>query len=117
METIEGNKIIAAFDGWKFNEDGSVQHDRFNDHGQKTDMVENILNNYHTSFDWLMPVVEKIEGLGYTFNIQKGMCHLYSDNIPVNDIEFANKSNNNIEPKINLVWQTCVEFIQWYISN
>ena len=27
---------------------------------------------YHTSWDWLMPVVQKIESLGYVFTIQGG---------------------------------------------
>ena len=28
--------------------------------------------NYHISWDWLMPVVQKIESLGYVFTIQGG---------------------------------------------
>ena len=27
---------------------------------------------FHTSWDWLMPVVQKIESLGYVFTIQGG---------------------------------------------
>tara|TARA_B100001059_G_scaffold107813_1_gene107492 strand:- start:402 stop:665 length:264 start_codon:yes stop_codon:yes gene_type:complete len=35
-------------------------------------LIEGQLGDYHTSWDWLMPVVQKIESLGYVFTIQGG---------------------------------------------
>ena len=32
----------------------------------------NISYKFHSSWDWLMPVVQKIESLGYVFTIQGG---------------------------------------------
>ena len=40
-------------------------------HGYLEDDLE-----YHTSWDWLMPVVEKIESLGYEFTIIESRCNI-----------------------------------------
>jgi len=68
---------------------------------------------YDTSWDWLMPVVEKIEYLGHTVHVAK------------NDV--AVKERNTISSpsvcfiqgkweltKIEAVYKAVVEFIKWY---
>lgn len=35
---------------------------------------------YHTSWDWLIPVIEKIESLGYRFTISARTCEIMKDN-------------------------------------
>ena len=75
QEIIEGNKLIAEFMGYKFIEDWH-QYWRLSD---KHLLLENELK-YHSSWDWLMPVVEKIEYLYATdyilprFEINSHIC-------------------------------------------
>lgn len=81
------------------------------------------LLRYHSSWDWLMPVIEKIE-----------MTIFYPKDIPLNSARFrfmihtkfvsmegfsagypANKMIiNTPTPKILTAWITVVDFIEWY---
>ena len=54
MNTTENNKIIAEFMGITPNEAGVYHVSK-----HKGYSLENLL--YHTSWDWLMPVMDKIE--------------------------------------------------------
>lgn len=84
-QIIEGNKLIANFKGWIWPED--AEYRLYEEHALK----------YHSSWHWLMPVIEKIESIGWQVCIDTGICHIYPNTIPyeMKDIEFANKSNNN----------------------
>jgi predicted TIM-barrel fold metal-dependent hydrolase len=68
---------------------------------------------YHESWDWLMPVVEKIESLGFIFTIHSDAGyigkHWYKGNIP----HFGNVSENKITATYNVV----IQFINWYNEN
>jgi hypothetical protein len=72
---------------------------------------ENTELRYHTSWDWLMPVVEKIESLGFEFMITETRCAI------------KNNTDNSIEEvyhcellfnKRECVYMSVVEFIKWY---
>lgn len=69
--------------------------------------LENVELNYHTSWDWLMPVVHKIVA-DYEFNEQEEL----SDN------EYR-ESLMDIVPFgiISDVYESVVEFIKWYNEN
>ncbi len=91
-EIINSNKLIAEFMGKNTNL-------RFIDP-----------YGYHCSWDWIMPVVEKIESIGYpvTINCHKS-CYI---NITSKDashimVDFA-------ETKIEAVYNAVVEFIKWF---
>lgn len=56
-EILEGNKLIAEFMGLKKQGFGANEH--FTDNGNRIVATSNGLQ-YHTSWDWIMPVVEKI---------------------------------------------------------
>ena len=43
---------------------------------------------FHKSWDWLMPVVEKIESLGYDVIIRQGTCEIRGED--VNGVEYDN---------------------------
>ena len=58
---MKDNKIIAEFMGVYSDENG-YDYSKIGNKGI----------NYHKSWDWLMPVVQKIESLGYVFTIQGG---------------------------------------------
>lgn len=51
-EIIEGNKLIDRFMGVK-------RRDEFSEHNNGFSYIQSI--KYHSSWDWLMPVVEKID--------------------------------------------------------
>jgi hypothetical protein len=106
---IEGNKLIAEFmgaiwgksTGWEF--------------GQFSSVYSRCGNNlkFHLSWDWLMPVVEKIISLNYGFNLiltttNTRHCVIYSGNG-----EYDNLLHGD-EQIINIVWKSVVEFIKWY---
>ena len=63
------NKLIAEFMGYDTYESNGYIMVRYSDNNERT--LQD--THYHTSWDWLMPVVEKIESLGYTFekNLQR----------------------------------------------
>ena len=69
---------------------------------------------YHKSWDWLMPVVEKIESLGYEFFIVEDR------------VEVSHNTDHSIETIIDLTfdgskrdatYQGVVEFINEYNKN
>ena len=113
-EQNEGNKLIAEFMG--YNQDGlgkwfkdgiliSYHFDYF---------------KYHSSWDWLMPVVEKIEKEGYEISISSQMEYINDDTetywhqdccISSDNQEIVNTTGKS---KINSVYAAVVQFIQWY---
>jgi hypothetical protein len=135
-EIIEGNKLIAEFMGWKctsrksYNDDILVLYTdkdtifKYNKHGYLYNKNPwDAPLKYHSSWDWLMPVVEKIKSLGDSYEIN-GLygkvhyrwCHKYDE-----------ESNNEIQPiringKINelqllVMYKAIIKFIKWYNDN
>lgn len=89
-EIIEGNKLIAEFHkstDWRFD---------FNSFAEL---------KYHTSWDWLMPVYDKIatEWSGLSTKKQG----------QVKDLKRV-LQNRLVLGDINGVWEFCIEFIKWY---
>ena len=52
LHHIDANKLIAEFMGIKLTENGLAW-----------DYINNPIPSYHTSWDWLMPVVQKVSSL------------------------------------------------------
>ena len=119
--TTENNKIIAEFIGWKEQEEDFM----FNPKTSGSIYVKSLL--FHKDWNWLMEVVEKIEGLGYRtlaenecFMITKSKLSsfdvrskddystIFSDNYEINHYGGSKKEN---------VYNACVEFIKWYNKN
>lgn len=61
---------------------------------------------YHTSWDWLMPVVDKIERLGNRCEIGITKCKIYSADY--------NRETFYAATKILAVYEHVVDFIKWY---
>jgi hypothetical protein len=113
MERIlENDELIAIFMGFKRDlgytyKDGIFyQHaDRMGVYGPTSQPFE-----YNTSWDWLLPVVEKIESLGFIFTIHSDAAYIrkfwYKGNFP--------HIGNVAENKITATYKTVVEFIKWY---
>ena len=91
---IEGNESINIFLGIDSNE-------FYKTHSA---LIAQTKGNYHKSWDWLIPAVEKIEHTMYV-NI-KG-CH-----VTISSIVNVSKST-----KIEAVWIAAIEFIKWYNQN
>lgn len=88
----EGNKIIGLFMGF---------HDGF---GRDANNIH-VKLRYHSSWDWLIKVIEKIKDSYQGEDNHIESCKLY-DHIE------ANLKELNIE----WVWQSVVKFIKWHNS-
>lgn len=135
MTTEEGNKLIAEFMG------GEIQPDlTCNNYGKMSipqwafikynfDTMRIGGYEYHTSWDWLMPVVEKIDGLKcdkagsvicqtnttshsfyINYNDGKSTCYCHPK-------YYDGRHREEGESRIENVWQAVVKFIQWYNQN
>ena len=114
MKTTENNKLIAEFMEYKtdkyciYDEDGRT--------GYFESSTDNKYHTFDTSWDWLMPVVEKCF---YMFEIEKTHLgyyvfrgkHLININKPILPIA------TNDEIKILCVYKAVVKFIKWYNKN
>jgi hypothetical protein len=97
---VEGNKIIAKFD--------ELDLPNYTDKGW-VDACK-----YHTSWDWLIPVLEKIESLEYDTHII--LTHQSNNKPPFIPVLLIghSKSYEKDYSKIETVWTAVVEFIKWY---
>jgi len=115
---MDNNKLIAEFMG--VHDEISLDSIAGNVHSwsdspffyttedSKEKVIENIAwySKYHTSWDWLMPVVEKIESLGYVFTIQGGKAE-YGEMVSRTRCFIVND-------KLSSTHQAVVEFIKAY---
>lgn len=127
METkdiIENNKLIASFMGAKDHEYSSLNLSKeltfVPFHGVvRNDTIETgkgTIMKYHKSWDWLMPVVEKIESLDFVVQIHLGSCFIKTqDQFIAFKGKYVAKSQGKI--KIDNVYNAVIEFINWYNLN
>ena len=130
---IEGNRFIAEFLGYKvFNKRYPLNHgigapEAFE--GYKSMIVQKA--KYHTSWDWLMPVVEKIESIRhpeygwFQVSVQGNSCSIQSEHLwkvlqghPNKTYKAYTSDPDAIFPtKIESTWYVVVEFIKWYNTH
>ena len=124
MNTLEGNTLIAEFMGWDKWNTGTFEtpfEDASYVNGEPNHFCEARHLKFYSSWDWLMPVVEKIESMSYKVHINTGNCEIYScelfekDNLIIN--KYYGDFKNEITTKITAVWLACVDFIKWYNEN
>jgi hypothetical protein len=113
METIETNKLIAEFMGWKKDIgyrkgkpiDGFIKP---ND-GRHFPLYR---FRFHESWDWLMPVVEKIESLGFYVRIHgKSTLIFKKDGYNIINRPYGYGKEKS---KIDHTYKAVIEFIKWY---
>lgn len=107
MDTTEKNKIIAEFLGWKIRK-MPVYLDGGGDMWMSPHTTSTFCSIYgeelfHRSWDWLMPVVEKIEGLSN----DKKIIDWSRQSKTIFDFKLT-------DSKIEAVYNASVEFIKWY---
>jgi hypothetical protein len=120
MESNKGNELIADFMGWELITNDPICSDRWvNKDGE---MVGNRFSkrlDFHNSWDWLMPVVEKIESLTTTDG--RGEVH-YIVSIEADSCIISVGGESEIvycqaydtgKNKKEVVFEAVVEFIQW----
>jgi len=101
---MESNKLIAEFMGVPCDKD---LYTPLCPYTGETLFIPSSQMKYDTSWDWLMPVVEKIESLGYWVNRNDG------------DITISNKSDMVVVTPmssggIDMMYKAVVEFIKEY---
>jgi hypothetical protein len=121
MEEKQGNKLVALFMGafyksWKDNRTNRYRFDK--PIGETYAFLARDLK-YHTSWDWLMPVVEKIEELAslqYWIELSGRRCTIYEMvNYGSNGkVIISEYGSTNSESKIHATWLAITDFIQWY---
>lgn len=116
-EIIEGNRLIALFDGGVIEKNGPNFYETFT-HADMSHMLwEGFYPDsleYHSSWDWLMPVVGKIYSLREEeakrlAPIMKGTTWVTRYDERVWGVERELRRVN-----INKLWLAVVYFIQWY---
>jgi hypothetical protein len=122
--SIENNKLIAEFMGLTVIDKKDIT--------EKTDVTKYSVTEYqqyHKSWDWLIPVVEKIEQtitIDKDFNehhdlqvswrviIYDGTCEIYYSSMCYGQtLKFSRESTTKLEA----TYKAVVEFIKWYNEN
>jgi len=119
-DTMENNKLIAEFLGIRvLNQEEARQCDSWLLTKCDVDLM------YHTSWNWLMEAVEKIE-VESIYDIQavydnreefKGWYpDLFTMN-PKDDVIAVSMDDLRYETKIKATYKAVIEFIKWYNKN
>lgn len=105
-QVANGNYSIAKFDDYlNRNQNPSIEYTDDEWLLKIADSME-----YHSSWQWLMPVVDKIEKIGASVFIQNDACWI-KPNFLKPKFTISNLSDNS---KIEAVWLSVIEFINWY---
>jgi len=115
MNTTENNKLIAEFMGYKVETDlyGGIPVN-----GMKTITVRTDSLKFHSDWNWLMEVVEKIEATEDP--TQKGVFASVEINkkyTRINCYYCRNRNYYNVTKngsKIEATYNACIAFINWY---
>jgi len=130
QEILEGNKLICWYLGgkvsWSYNVKGK---DYFAWHGDMVPKYRTLFGlangadqvmidqcKFHSDWNALMPVVEKIAKY-YNVSIRwyDGDCVASTNNTSLEETEIAD--TGNYTPSINNVWQTVVKTIKYHNKN
>jgi hypothetical protein len=107
MNTEENNKLIANFMGL------NLYRSKWYKSTLATEKIickENELQ-YHSDWNWLMEVVDKIESLDFNFNITSRDATVLKNHGAIYQTLIYRIDGTK---KIKAVYNTCVEFIKWY---
>ena len=111
MNTQENNRLIAEFMGYLLDDkEGVYWIETDEKYGVPPEDLE-----YHTSWDWLMPVVEKIER-EYMYAVQSCWEHCIIDKAGENTEDFERIEVDSSD-KLSATYGAVVEFIKWYNQN
>ena len=119
-EILDGNILIHKFMGWNIEDvynsviNGKIHILRSENKRAYTTINELSFTRhcYHSSWDWLMPVVEKIEKIIWNKIdlTEEVIINGLSCRMPIKDDAFISIKNTKIEATYDCV----VEFIKWH---
>jgi len=119
---VENNILIALFMGWRI--DNSFP-DKYRVYRGPTGGLElDTTFKYHTSWEWLMPVIDKIENLDVGDDyyrdvfviMKKSTCKIYVQVNSIND-KYAYEEYYHKGSFIENTYKGVVDFIKWYNNN
>jgi hypothetical protein len=129
-EILTGTTLIVEFLGGKYvgkERMGGIDYDMFDlpesfpiklSDADMFGMKRTGYTAFHESFDWIMPVVEKIEEIHHPVEYHYINVRISQGYI---EIEGANKRiyrNTSVEgSKIKALWLAVIDFIKWYNEN
>lgn len=142
-EILSKNRLIAEFMGWRAIQvgDGYMCHlngKSYNGtwaHQEKDawDIICKCKFKYNSSWDLLMPVVEKINSMFFCVTIYSDACRIepWEDSIPFESLDllsnfnkqifiatyYREELNNGAKNLIEAVYKATIEFIKWYNKN
>lgn len=140
MDTLENNKLIAEFMGFKKafvrNTKGISYDYDLPDNFELIKETETTIEGewceilleqdycmikdlkFHNDWNWLMQVVEKIENSKYVDEFVIKKCSVFGLNVLITPISYDTFNFFHCtlkdETKIQTVYNACVEFIKWY---
>jgi hypothetical protein len=102
----ENNRLIAEFMGYPTYEMNGYMNVEFSE-----DNIRTIVDtHYHSDWNWLMEVVQKIEDLDFIFSIHHEVVNIFNG-------ECSNLIFNETfvgDTKLGTTYLAAVEFIKWY---
>lgn len=112
MDKAKGNKLIAEFMGLEYlgKDVNGFKGYVFDLSGMDNPLCYSNTESmrFHRKWDWLMPVVEKLEKI-YNIEIKANIVLIYPKKGEWSEIYFG-------DTKIDAVWKGCVDIIQWHIK-
>lgn len=109
---MNNNKLIAEFMGLEYAPKDKRWDDWFDKDNNRITFGNRIPLQYHSSWDWLMPVIEEIEKIGYKFekNYQPIDKDWQSLIVKGNDILYQQFNDDSLKSSYDVV----VDFIEDY---
>lgn len=110
-EILKGNKLIAEFMDYKIIKNRFEKERSYTYNGDKHETSLSIKEVYYnSSWDWLMPVVEKIEK-----NFEVTISDIFCKIILSDGEGYATGIiKKDAETKIKATWMAVVCFVKWY---
>lgn len=117
-QILESNKIIAEFMGAEITQAYSKTKEQdgvlfYYPKDTSPSMYRNLSSSgikYHKEWDWLMPVVDKLEELGYEININGNDCYVQQPNRKGRLVIHCKNWIN----KLQCVYQAVISTINWH---
>ncbi len=105
QEIERGNRIIAAYDGL------IIGASTYSWRPGCFEPLQECHLNYHASWGWLIPVVEKIEKMDFGFKMCRKVVEVYRDSTK----EVILKTKEDC--RLNSLYSAVLQFLEWYNSQ
>ena len=121
-EIIKNNELIAKFMGGRYETNLPFAYTKSGWTGTPANSIDQIVQShtfrYNSSWNWIMPVIEKIEENYYTEII--GTNTKNDNSYVMNIFDYNGKfilDPHSHSSKLELIFITVVDFIKWYNQN